>query len=74
LISKSNKFGLAGKWLDLENIGNYCPKLEYLIQNLLTIQTKSFIYINDIQDFGIDLVITTLKYHGILIMDQSPNS
>ena len=56
------------------NIGEYSAKLGFLINDILQITTKSFIYVNKIQGFGIDLVAELLKVNGILLFDTNPSN
>ena len=37
-------------------------------------QTKSFIYINKLKGFGVDILIEMLLVNGILFGDSSPNN
>jgi len=65
---------LSGDYLKLNNIGKYSPKLHFLLNELLQTKGKSFIYINGLQDFGVDLVVEALKINGILLYDTNPNN
>lgn len=52
---------LSGDFLKLNNINKYSPKLYFVLNELLHTKSKSFIYINGLQDFGVDLVVEMLK-------------
>ena len=40
-----------------------------MIEDLLKVKTKSLVYVNKIQGFGVDLVAEVLKVNGILLFD-----
>ncbi len=65
---------VTGKFLKVENLEQVSPKLHFMFTQLLTITTKSFIYINKLKGFGIDIVVEALKVNGILIGESSPNN
>ena len=44
------------------------------MEDLLKVKTKSLIYLNKIQGFGIDLIAEMLKVNGILLFDQNPSN
>ena len=65
---------ITGKFLKLENLEQSCPKLFFMFTQLLSTTTKSFVYINKLKGFGVDLLVEAFKVNGILIGDSSPNN
>ena len=64
---------IEGDFLDVAILSNFHPKMAYVIKQLTTLNSKSFVYMNKVKKTGLHMLKTALRYNGIIRYGDASN-